>query len=226
MRFTSFFTSALISLIILALVVAIGARADDGNTAPPAPAEDTFTFEAHDRRDPFTFTKTVPKITEVSASQPGDVEHNSNRMDAAQIAAKREALRQIAALAEQRLMDYHYSEAASACDTGLDELRDIRVDEYKELQSGRDELLRLHKVALRGKAREEVERDFIIANYHLTGIVASQRMPRAIVNGKVITVGDTISANAQDPGALVFSIDPQQITVVYRNFRVALAVDK
>jgi hypothetical protein len=221
MRFASFFTSALISLLILALTIAFACRAGDTDT-PPA-SEDTFTFETHDRRDPFTFMKTIPKTND-PALLPGEADPLSNRMDAAQIAAKKALLLQAASAAEQHLMDYKYAEAVAACERGLDELHGVAVNEYRELQDGRDALVRLSKVGARGKRRDDAERDLQIINPHLTGVLVSQHLPRAIVNGKIVSVGDTVSV--QDAEASVFSIERDHITLIYRNYRVAVVLDK
>lgn len=219
MKFASFLMSALIALLLFAITLTCVAE----DVTPPV-SEETFTFVAGDRRDPFTFTKVIPRAADQAVSVDGGDDHGTPRMDAAQVAAKRAEILNYCASAENMVMETKYSEAMMLCERALDVVKDVRVNEYRELQDARDQVLRIHKVAERGKRRDEIERDFQIVNPHLTGVVISQRMPRAIINAKVACIGDVVQIG--DTQATIFSIDSQRVTLIYKNYRVAVAVDK
>lgn len=227
-----------LSVIVLLFTVSLRAKADDPAAKPeqapviePLPitvvpgSDDTFLFVAGERRDPFTFTKAYPKT---SAPRPDDAKTvavvDPTRLDPAQIAAKRDEMLVLLAQGEQFLMDDHGQEAVAACDRGFDVVKDIRVNDYRELLAPRDALARLHKAATRRKNRDAAERDFSIINMHLSGVIVSQKMPRAIVNGHIVTMGDTIKAGDED--CPLFSIARDQITVIFRNYRMSVQVEK
>lgn len=211
-------------LFVLAFL-AVGCIAGEPDQAPPSTESDSFVFVAADRRDPFTFVRAYPKAAVVTSDDPNKAVPTTDptRLDAAQIAAKRTELIELVRVGEQYFMDDHPQEAMAACNRAFDAVRDIHVNDYRELQGPRDEVLRLLKVATRRKTRDDAERDFAVMGIHLKGVIVSQRMPRAIVNGQIVTMGDTIKAGEED--CPLFSIDRERITVIFRNFRVPVLVE-
>jgi hypothetical protein len=239
---TSVTTKSTAGRLALAMLLAVAGIAAAGE-APPAGAppaggaeantekapqvEETFNFVPGDRRDPFTFTKVVPKLaTPTSSSTNPDEDQTQKRMDAAQIAAKKSEALNYYSMAESALMDMNAAESMARCDRGLEVFKDVQMNLYKELQEVRDVLLRLRKAAERIRQRQDAERDFSQMNLHLTGVVARDKNSQAIINAKVVTKGDVVPSSTEGVDIVVADILPQQVVFIYRGYKMMLTLSE
>ena len=196
--------------------------APEASNEKPAQVEETFNFVPGDRRDPFTFTKVIPKLATPtnSTNNPLEEDQTQKRMDAAQIAAKKSEALNYYSMAEAALMDMNATESMARCDRGLEVFKDVQMNLYKELQEVRDVLLRLRKAAERIRQRQDAERDFSQMNIQLTGVVARDKNSQAIINAKVVTKGDVVPTSTEGGDIVVSDILPQQVVFIYRGYKM------
>jgi len=217
-------------------VPAWGGEAPKAPEAAPEPdkksvVEDNYLVVPGDRRDPFTYTKVVPKLAQ---ENPNSAIANNNtneptidqRLDPAQIAAKKAEAMSFYNQAEGALMDMNAVDAMNKCDAGLLVFKDLQMNYYKELQDVRDVLLRLRKASERVKQRQDAERDFNLMNIHLTGVVARERNSEAIVNAKIVGKGDVVPSNTEGVDVVVADIQPQQVVFIFRGYKMMLTLSE
>ncbi len=230
--------------VLLLLTVAPFARAIAGEAPPPPaggaeatpenkegekkPIEESFNFVPGERRDPFTFTKVIPKVAPppTGVITTPDEDKTPQRMDAAQIAAKKNEALNFYAQAEGSLMEMNATESMARCDRGLEVFKDVQMNLYKELQEVRDVLLRLRKAAERIRQRQDAERDFGMMNIHLTGVVARDKNSQAIINAKVVAKGDVVPSSTEGSDVVVSDILPQQVVFIYRGYKMMLTLSE
>ena len=233
------------ALTALGLTLASAAFAGDAPppnapAAPEAPPEEkksssveevTYTVIPGDRRDPFTFLKVVPKVSQQvdpSNGNPGGGTNpeDAHRLDAAQIAQKRGDALNFYNSAEMALMDMNAAESMARCDHGLEVFKDVQMNFYPALQEVRDLLLRLRKAADRVRQRQDAERDFNMMNIHLTGVVARERNSEAIVNTKIVGKGDVVPTSQEGVDVVVADIQPQQVVFIFRGYKMILTLSE
>lgn len=189
-------------------------------------AEDDYVVIQNDRRDPFTFCKTIPKYEEEKQPEVGGVvvPEESHGLSAEQVALRSaEALRDY--YAGENWISDNPGESIKQCDSGLNIFADIKTNNYRALSDIRDMLLRLRKAAERIKQRNDAERDFKMIGVRVTGIVSRPQHSQAIINAKIETVGDTLEL-AGDNTATVSEINPQVVVVIYRGYRMELEISR
>ena len=96
----------------------------------------------------------------------------------------------------------------------------VEAEAYTEVRS--EIALIEEKVGLMGKMAKafkiESTQEEFLSNFTLNGIVYDMEDPWAIINNKVVKVGETLD------GAAVISIAPQKVVLLFKNERFDLAV--
>lgn len=199
------------------LLAAVGTTAaGEPPLAPAEPEEPPFEFKREGYRDPFTYWLEVPHDEGTGlAVEPPEI---LNRK-------RREAAESFCARAEEAMKNSYHERAVQLCGQGLDELGKLNISEKPELEELHERLYRLQRAADRLHKRGEAETAFKNLNLKVTGIVARENRPLAIVNGRTLGKGSLIETMESTEGAIyVDDIQPNRVIVRFRGFRIELPV--
>ncbi len=172
-----------------------------------------FDFVPDSRRDPFTFSNL--------RDAPDDPTPRPPLID---VSESRRMLSKACAMAEEHLLNGNIPTSISACDRALDTLNALPSAEAEMLSAERERALRLRRAATRLLQREEAERAFHALGLRASGAVAGSRQPRCIINGQVLGSGELLSASSSDEPVLIESVQPEQVIVIFRGYRMRLDV--
>lgn len=209
-------------IIITAMLGAVGLGFTAEDSKPVQ--DETYVVVQNNRRDPFTAFKIVPKMPETpqTGNVSGNEEPISNGLSAEQIAAKREEAKGQLFYSESWLIDVP-EKSIEFADKGLAALNGIELQHYPDLTEIRDALLRARKAAVSLKQERDVWREFAGMNPRVSGIVARPQHSQAIINGKIVGVGENVDLGG-DNTAIVTSIVPQMVVVTYRGYKFDMEV--
>lgn len=116
------------------------------------------------------------------------------------------------------------AEVISACDKGLEALKDIAsIAKFPDLLQSREKLLDLRRAGEQVRLRLQAEKKFGDLNLRLTGVVARERHSQAIVNGKIVGKGEVVSLGDNND-VVVDEIRPDQVIFLFQGYRMALAL--
>jgi hypothetical protein len=226
---------------LLSLCLVAAARAGEPAAAPPPPApveagaepdEPPFQFEANERRDPFTFTKTVQPVVSVATANldnPGDSGgRRGNVMKKEEIEAKKKEAEGYYNEAELVMMEGDALQALARTDKGLEvfkEIPNMGAPSYEPLQEVRERLFRIRKAAERMRQRQDAQREFERLNLRVTGVVAREKHSQAIVNKDLVNKGDMVATVGDSNDVVVVDeILPERVIFLFRGFRIALDI--
>jgi hypothetical protein len=234
--------SAMVQGALLTLACLLPGLAWAGEPAAPEPApapaaeasadptdEPVFQFEPNDRRDPFTFTKTVQTVASIPTPGDSTTESTGRRGDTLkkdEIEAKRKEADTFYYEAEQILMEGDALQALARSDKGLEVFKEIpNLGAYAELQEVRERLFRIRKASERVRQRQDAEREFTRLNLRVTGVVARDKRSQAIVNQNIVNKGDMVATVGDSNDVVVVDeILPEQVIFLFRGYRMSLTL--
>lgn len=200
-------------------VAAFGAAASDVETV--AKGDDSFVIVPGDRRDPFTFRRTIempvmPKRDDYVP--PPIIVDDFNRV------ATRLKLSQVYDRAENAFMNAQLNEAMQACDEGLGVIQGIPQNHRDGFGGEQNSILRLRAAVNHQLVRDEAQRQFEALNISLTGVVARTGLSQAIVNSRVVTRGEIVPLENAPQNVLVLEIRQNEVIFLYRGFRMNVPI--
>jgi hypothetical protein len=194
-----------------------GGPARAGETGAAVEPEAAWTFDKGGLRDPFTFWKEIPKGPEGPGQGP--VDDDKRRRDLQQSAEKSYLV------AERAMMDSKHQAAVEACDKGLQELGVLPPETEPAVQELYERLYRLRRAADRLQKRVDAEDAFRRLNIKVSGVVAKQNHPLAIVNNKTVKKGELIETTEGEATVYVDEIQPSRVILRFRGYRIELPLN-
>ena len=185
-------------------------------------------IEQRDRRDPFTFTKQIEVVATPDLKNIR-TERGPN-LPPEQVEEKRKAAEELCHQAESSLMTMNAQQSLADCDKGLEVFKNvpnIADPQLTGLQVLHENLLRVRKAAQQVLAREQANVDFSRLNLRITGIVARQKRPQAIINGEIVDKGAIIGTSKDNKDAVVVEdILPEQVIFLFHGYEMSLSLSE
>ena len=202
--------------LLLLFAAPCGGPAGAGETGTAAvEPEAAWTFDKGDLRDPFTFWKEVPK-----EKTPGGGTVDPRKF----IEEKQQSAETNYLVAERAMKDSRHQPAVEACDKGLQELAALPPDD-PGVQELYERLYRLRRAADRLQKRADAEDAFRRLNIKVSGVVAKEHRPLAIVNNKTVSKGALIETPDVEGSVYVDEIQPNRVIVRFRGYRIELPLN-
>jgi hypothetical protein len=229
------------AVVVFLLLLSSWARA--GEPPPPPPtgqdatvqaakdlvsSTDDFDFKEDNRRDPFTFIRL--NAAEVGGGV-GFAEDGTQVviLPREEIQKKKAEIEAAQSEAERALMDGEAGMALQKADTGLATfsqtpgLDNLDKEGFTALK---ERLLRTRKAATQLKQRQNAEADFRGLNIRLVGVIATEKNPHAIINGKTVKKGDLVATASDNADVMVDDILPERVVFSFRGYRMMLSLSE
>ncbi|MCW8133610.1 MAG: hypothetical protein KIS92_24915 [Planctomycetota bacterium] len=122
-------------------------------------------------------------------------------------------------------------EALERCNESLKALGEVEhpeaLDAWGRIQGVawmREDLLRIREAAQRQAERQEAEAAFQRLNLLVSGIMVGETRANAVVNGKVVSAGETLALNGEDAAVRIEEIRREMVVVSFRGLKMPVAL--
>lgn len=122
-------------------------------------------------------------------------------------------------------------EAFDLCNESLKTLGEVErpeeLDTWGRLRGVawmREDLLRVREAAQRQAERQEAEAAFQRLNLRVSGIMVGETRANAVVNGKVVSAGETLTLNGEAAAVRIEEIRREMVVVSFRGLKMPVAL--